>query len=285
MLTIISNSYSLALSISPNSYSNMLTIIPKSYSHMTSNTIYSFTSSITSFIPTLKPTSVTTLKPTSFTTFKPTTNASSFSFTSDIGLSNVKTSQLDLAAQESVIVAQAITMNISSDCITFVSSSISKNTFLQKFNLASFNLLVTTKTVIILNGKYSMFLNDPQSLFTSLTTTMVNAVTSGAFTQNLVAISIQMNSSSTTSASVSSITNSDPTIVTNSTISPTISPTINNGSGNIIKKYNWEWIIIFVSCVSVLTIFNFGYGIYAKIKRKQNRLLNVDEIEIEIRND
>ena len=114
---------------------------------------------------------------------------------------------------------------------------------------------------------------------------MVNAVTSGAFTQNLVAISIKMNSSATSSASVLAITNSDLTIVTNYTISPTISPTINNGSGNIIKKYNGKWIIIFVSCVSVLTIFNFGYGIYAKMKRKQNRLLNVDEIEIEIRND
>ena len=104
--------------------SHMLTMIPSSYSQMASlNTIFSISSSP---LATLSPSPPNTLSPS--TTFR-----SVLSFTSDIGLSNVKTVDLDLAAQESVISAQALTMNISSDDITFVSSSVLKKSFLMIF--------------------------------------------------------------------------------------------------------------------------------------------------------
>ena len=220
----------------------------------------------------------------------------------------MKTVDLDLAAQESVISAQALTMNISSDDITFVSSSVLKKSFLMifkptknlirsadshsswsmtdkeinpslegadlnlyRFKLSSYNLLVTTKTVIIVN------VEDPNIIFDSLSSALNNAVTSGTFTQHLVEISVKLNSSATASASILSVTNSEPII-----ISPTLSPSIQNEESKIVKKYNGKWIIIFVSCISVIVFLNLVYEVYARMRRKQNRSLDIAEIGIRI---
>jgi len=303
MLTMIPSSYSQMVSLNTLYSSHMLTMIPSSYSQMVSlNTIFSVSSSP---LATLKPTPLATLSPT--TTFRYV-----LSFTSDIGLSNVKTVELDLAAQESVIGAQALTMNISSDDITFVSSSVSKNSNLMifkptknlirsadshsswsmtdkdlnpspkgadlnlyRFKLSSYNLLVTTKTVIIVNGE------DPNIIFESLTSILNNAVTSGAFTQNLVEISVKLNSSATASASISSVTNSAPIIISPTPLA-TLSPSIQNEESKIVKKYNGKWIIIFVSCISVIVFLNIVYEVYARMRRKQNRSLDIAEIGIQI---
>ena len=264
--------------------SHMLTMIPSSYSQMASlNTIFSISSSP---LATLSPSPPNTLSPS--TTFR-----SVLSFTSDIGLSNVKTVDLDLAAQESVISAQALTMNISSDDITFVSSSVLKKSFLMIFKptknlirsadshsswsmtdkVSSYNLLVTTKTVIIVN------VEDPNIIFDSLSSALNNAVTSGTFTQHLVEISVKLNSSATASASILSVTNSEPIIISPL---PTLSPSIQNEESKIVKKYNGKWIIIFVSCISVIVFLNLVYEVYARMRRKQNRSLDIAEIGIRI---
>jgi hypothetical protein len=272
--------------------SHMLTMIPSSYSQMVSlNTIFSISSSP---LATLKPSPPNTLSPSPLATLSPsTTFRSVLSFTSDIGLSNVKTVDLDLAAQESIISAQALTMNISSDDITFVSSSVSKNSKLMIFKptknlfrsadshsswsmtdkVSSYNLLVTTKTVIIVNSE------DPDIVFESLSSALNNAVTSGTFTQHLVEISVKLNSSATASASILSVTNSEPIIISPL---PTLSPSIQNEESKIVKKYNGKWIIIFVSCISVIVFLNLVYELYARMRRKQNRSLDIAEIGIRI---
>ena len=305
--------------------SHMLTLVPSSYLYIgPSNMIYSNSIIINklSFIlePTLFPTlaviSSNTLAPTlaviSSNTLAPTlaptlavissnTLAPSLepyiSFTTDLTLSNIKSSDLDLVAQESIIIAQALTMNISSDFITFVSSSIYTDIKMNKFKTLSFNLLVTTKTNIILQGKYSVFLNNPQSLFTTLSTTMTNAVTSGAFTQNLVTVSLHLNSTTTSSASVASIAISNPIILTNNsntatliptlspfntatliptaTLTPTLSPfnTIapSNTLGTNTKNYYNSFVVIFVSLISVSLFFYFVIMLYFFYK-KRNRI-------------
>ena len=305
--------------------SHMLTMIPSSYSQMVSlNTIFSISSSpLATLKPsppntlspsppnTLSPSTPNTLSPSTPNTLSPsTTFRSVLSFTSDIGLSNVKTVDLDLAAQESVISAQALTMNISSDDITFVSSSVLKKSFLMifkptknlirsadshsswsmtdkeinpslegadlnlyRFKLSSYNLLVTTKTVIIVN------VEDPNIIFDSLSSALNNAVTSGTFTQHLVEISVKLNSSATASASILSVTNSEPIIISPL---PTLSPSIQNEESKIVKKYNGKWIIIFVSCISVIVFLNLVYEVYARMRRKQNRSLDIAEIGIRI---
>ena len=188
--------------------------------------------------------------PTLSPTVAPTSNMPIFdplviAFTTDISLSNVQTNYLDGLAQQSVVIATANSMNISVDFVSFVSSSVSKDVKIGGIQLLSFNLIATTKTSIPLVGKYSIFTSDPSSLFTSLSNTMTAAVANGAFTNYLVATSLQLNSSATASASVSSI----KIVQINATlISPTSSPTILNQDGNVsgYQKTNYYYILLYI---------------------------------------
>jgi hypothetical protein len=165
-------------------------------------------------------------------------------------------------------------MNISIDFVTFVSSSIFKDQKLNQIKLLSFNLIATTKTSIPLKGKYSTFASDPISLFTSLSTTMNTALTNGAFTNYLVAASIQLNSTATSAASVSSISISAPIIKINgTTLSPTSTPTQSNLNGHVTKKKNFYYLFLYlsVSCISVFLLVYFieTFRKYLKKKNKQ----------------
>jgi HKD family nuclease len=206
---------------------------------------------------------------------------------------------LDDLAQQSVVIATANSMNISVDFVTFVSSSVSTDQILNKNNmkikLSSYNLIVTTKTNIILQGKYSVFLSNPQLLFTTLSTSMTNL---GIFTHNLVTISLQLNSTATASAIISSVYVSNPIIQTNNTNNTnyfvthmpsflfTLKPTTTSkNSGK--ENYNSSLLIIFVSCVSVFVGLIIFYIVYLFFKRRFLRrnqdnanLLNIDKIEI-----
>ena len=300
----ISNSNSNSNSISKESI-KMFTMIQSYYSQSNSATIYSGSVIILRTIgPTLKP----TLKPTLEPTINPSINTkekekekekedSSISFTTDLSLSNVQSEYLDLTAQKSIILAQALTMNISSDFVRFVSSSVSKPQNLNKNNmkikLSSYNLIVTTKTNIILQGKYSVFLSNPQLLFTTLSTSMTNL---GIFTHNLVTISLKMNSTVTASAALSSIYIFNPIIQINNTnssvyVTPTVThmpsflftlkpTTSSKNSGK--ENYNNSSLIIFVSCISVIVALSILYIVYLFLKRRYIRFLrrNIDKIEI-----
>jgi len=238
--------------------------------------------------PSLPPTSLPTLNfktalPTSFApTYMPTfvdTFVPIMSFTTDLTLSNVQTNILDLDAQQSVIIATANSMNISIEFVTFVSSSIFKNQILNQFKLLSFNLIATTKTSIPLKGKYSTFASNPISLFTSLSTTMNTALTSGAFTNYLVTASIQLNSTATSSASVSSVSILAPIIEINgTTLIPTSTPTQSNLKGHVTKKKNFYYLFLYlsVSCISVFLLVYFIeiFRKYLKMKRKMKRNTN-----------
>jgi hypothetical protein len=228
----------------------------------------------TSFTPTYMPTFVDTIAPTFVDTITPV-----MSFTTDLTLSNVQTNYLDLEAQQSVIIATANSMNISIDFVTFVSSSIFKDKILNQFKLLSFNLIATTKTSIPLKGKYSTFASEPTSLFTSLSTTMNAALTNGAFTNYLVTASIQLNSTATSAASVSSISISAPIIEINgTTLSPTSTPTQSNLNGHVTKKKNFYYLFLYlsVSCISVFLLVYFIeiFRKYLKMKGKMKRNTN-----------
>lgn len=234
--------------------------------------------------PSLPPTSLPTLNfktalPTSFAPTYMPTFVPIMSFTTDLTLSNVQTNILDLDAQQSVIIATANSMNISIEFVTFVSSSIFKNQILNHFKLLSFNLIATTKTSIPLKGKYSTFASNPISLFTSLSTTMNTALTSGAFTNYLVTASIQLNSTATSSASVSSVSILAPIIEINgTTLIPTSTPTQSNLKGHVTKKKNFYYLFLYlsVSCISVFLLVYFIeiFRKYLKMKRKMKRNTN-----------
>jgi hypothetical protein len=184
---------------------------------------------------------------------------------------------LDDLAQQSVIIATANSMNISIDFVSFVSSSVLQNRKMSSIELLSFNLLATTKTSIPLVGKYSVFTSDPMSLFTTLSNTMTTSVANGAFTNYLVAASLQLNSTTTASASVSGITIVQINGTTiSATISPTSTPTILNQYGAIsLDKTDYYYILLytFVSFTSfcfLLFIINKCY-IYYKMKMSRLR--------------
>ena len=233
----------------------------------------------TSFASTYMPTFVDTFAPTHMPTFVDTFTPV-MSFTTDLTLSNVQTNFLDLEAQQSVIIATANSMNISIDFVTFVSSSIFKDQILNQIKLLSFNLIATTKTSIPLKGKYSTFASDPISLFTSLSTTMNTALTNGAFTNYLVTASIQLNSTATSAASVSSISIFAPIVEINgTTLSPTSRPTQNYLNGHVTKKKNFYYLFLYlsVSCISVFLLVYFIeiFRKYLKKKEKMKRNTNI----------
>ena len=293
---IISNSIS---NIIIKESMKMLTMISKSYNNHNSATIYSDS---VIMLRTIGPTLGPSVKPSINTKEK---EESFIAFTTDLSLSNVQSEYLDLTSQKSIILAQSLTMNISSDFVTFVSSSVSKLVKINKNSikpkLTSFNLIVTTKTNIILQGKYSVFLSNPQSLFTTLSTSMTNL---GLFTHNLVTISLQMNSTATASAALSSIyifnpiiqinnTNSSVSVTPTVTLVPSISFTLKptTSSKNSGKEdYNSSSLIIFVSCISVFVALSILYIVYLFLKRRYIRflrrnqdnsnLLDIDKIEL-----
>jgi hypothetical protein len=198
------------------------------------------------------------------------------SFTSDLSISNVETNYLDSLAQESIVIATANSMNISADFVTFVSSSVSKDIKIGTFKLLSFNLIATTKTSIPLQDKYSTFISDPTSLYTSLSNTMNTAVSNGIFTSYLVAASLKMNSTATVSASISSITISSVIIEINgTTISPTSTPTSYTNVITTPNNTDYYYILLytFVSFISFFALIYIIVKCYINYKQRRMRLI------------
>ena len=239
--------------------------------YITENPTITPTVAPTSLMPTSEPPYITE-NPTITPTVAPTSLMPIISFTTDLTLSNVQTNYLDDLAQQSVVIATANSMNISVDFVTFVSSSVLQNRKMSSIELLSFNLLATTKTSIPLVGKYSVFTSDPMSLFTTLSNTMTTAVANGAFTNYLVTASLQLNSTTTSSASVSGITivqiNTTTTI-----ISPTSSPTILNQHDVTGPYYqtNYYYILLYIFG-SFVSFWLLVYIVIVFYKRKRRRL-------------
>ena len=225
----------------------------------------------TSLLPTVAPTSLSqTIAPTSQPILVPI-----ISFTSDLTISNVQTNYLDSLAQESIVIATANSMNISADFVTFVSSSVSKDIKISNIRLLSFNLIATTKTSIPLQDKYSTFISNPTSLYTSLSNTMNAAVSNGVFTNYLVAASLKMNSTATVSASIASITISSVTIETNGSISPTSIPTSYTIGITTPNNTDYYYILLytFVSFVLFFALIYIIVKCYINYKQRRMRLI------------
>jgi hypothetical protein len=179
-------------------------------------------------------------------------------------------------AQESIVIATANSMNISAAFVTFVSSSVSKDIKLGSIRLLSFNLIATTKTSIPLQDKYSTFISNPTSLYTSLSNTMNAAVSNGVFTNYLVAASLKMNSTATVSASIASISISSVTIETNgTTISPTSIPTSYTIGITTPNNTDYYYILLytFVSFVLLFALIYIIVKCYINYKQRRMRLI------------
>jgi hypothetical protein len=120
--------------------------------------------------------------------------------------------ELDINAQKAVLNVTASSMNIPLDTVQYVTgiASAESRRKLSEFSaihlfVTTYSILAVTKVVIPLSAtSYS----NPAQLYEGLTTKLDDAVTSGAFTEQLVKVSASFNASSLATADVSGVSNS-----------------------------------------------------------------------------
>jgi hypothetical protein len=138
-------------------------------------------------------------------------------FESVMAMGGVSTPELDANAQLSLITATAESMGITPDTVTYlggVATAENRRLMNQRIRgislfTTSWSILASTQVNIPLSA--TTFTNATQ-LYTQLTTSLVAAVTSGAFTESLQAAALLYNSSALANAAVTNVTSSAPSV-------------------------------------------------------------------------
>ena len=251
---------------------------------------------ITTFNPTLNPTPITTLNPTPITTLNPTPISTTFNtnfnptfiptknptiievpvivFDTKLSFNNYDTIELDNKSQQVIILATANSMNISASYVEYIGSSLKTRRKLFIFRLLGFNIIVTLKTTIPLQGN-----TDPKLLYSTLTTNLINSVNSGLFTTYLITASNILGITSFANVSILSVQNDDYII------QEPDKPYINEKE----TPYNYNTIyIIFGVLLSVYLILFFiwfrkkYYNRITRIRNLLENMINTDDISIRI---
>ena len=215
-----------------NSFNNYLSIIKTMPSQSISDYQYSIsaptlaptfaTTTAPTSAPTLAPTFATTSAPTSAPTLAPTFATTSpptpnkkqtemptiqevptMSFDTKLTFDNYDSEELDTKSQEAIIIATANSMNISDSYVKYVGSTL-KTRRLSIFKSLGFNIIVTLKTTIPLQDE-----TDPNALYTTITTNLINSVNSGLFTTYLITASNTLGTTSFANVSILSVQNDD----------------------------------------------------------------------------
>ena len=172
--------------------------------------------------PSITPSLAPTLSPTFYPsliikeTIKPTSiTVPIISFDTKLSFANYDTTDLDEKSQNAIIIATANSMNLSISFITYKGCEIqtrrSLNSFL--FFLQGYNIVVSLQTNIPLQGKFSSFINNPNTLYSSITTNLINSVNSGVFTSYLQTASLNLNITSFANSTISSVESDEYTIL------------------------------------------------------------------------
>ena len=180
-----------------------------------SSSKYSYLSSYTR-APTLIPTLINTLIPTKANTLIPTkaptlvptkSSVPIISFDTKLSFNNYNTIELDEKSQTVIILATATSMIISSSFIKYIGSDIVSRRRLIRyiFELQGFNIQVSLQTNIPLQGKFASFIKNPAALYSTITTNLVNAVSSGLFQNYLQYESLNLNISSFKNSTILSV--------------------------------------------------------------------------------
>jgi len=183
-----------------NSFNNYLSIIKTMPSQSISDYQYSISA------PTLAPTFATTSAPTpnKKQTEMPTIQeVPTISFDTKLTFDNYDSEELDTKSQEAIIIATANSMNISDSYVKYVGSTL-KTRRLSIFKSLGFNIIVTLKTTIPLQDE-----TDPNALYTTITTNLINSVNSGLFTTYLITASNTLGTTSFANVSILSVQNDD----------------------------------------------------------------------------
>jgi hypothetical protein len=131
------------------------------------------------------------------------------SFTANLTMGGLTSPVLDINAQNAVLNVTADSMDIPLDTVQYVTgiATAERRRLSGAISLfaTTYGILAVTKVVIPLSAtSYS----NPAQLYESLTTKLDEAVTSGAFTEQLVKVSASFNASSLATADVSGVSNS-----------------------------------------------------------------------------
>jgi len=125
------------------------------------------------------------------------------SFDTKLTFDNYDSEELDTKSQEAIIIATANSMNISDSYVKYVGSTL-KTRRLSIFKSLGFNIIVTLKTTIPLQDE-----TDPNALYTTITTNLINSVNSGLFTTYLITASNTLGTTSFANVSILSVQNDD----------------------------------------------------------------------------
>lgn len=198
-------------------FNNYLSYVISQSLHSSSK--YSYLSSYTrapTLIPTVMPTLINTLIPTKANTLIPTkvptliptkSSVPIISFDTKLSFNNYNTIELDEKSQTVIILATATSMNISSSFIKYIESNIvSRRRLIHYiFELQGFNIQVSLQTNIPLQGKFASFIKKPAALYSTITTNLVNAVSSGLFQNYLQYESLNLNISNFKKSTILSV--------------------------------------------------------------------------------
>jgi hypothetical protein len=120
--------------------------------------------------------------------------------------------ELDSNAQNAVLNVTASSMNIPIDTVEYVTGIATAESRRKLSEFSSISLFVTTYSIlavtkVVIPLSATSYAN-PAQLYESLTTLLTDAVTSGAFTEQLVKVSASFNASVLATADVSGVSNS-----------------------------------------------------------------------------
>lgn len=235
----------------------------------------SYPAIVPTLVPTLKPTQNPTLTPSTLPTNYPAITPTALEYTTTFAFNDYPTPTLSLADENALIMATALSMNIS---VNYISVWAPNNR-----RLIGYNIQTILNIIIPLINQYANI--NPTLLYTSLVNELTTAVSTGNFNMYLKAAAIAYNSTSMAAVNVTtSVLTVSPPIVTNTkqpTSVPTAYPTLYSTSyptiANITKhydhytgKYNEQTlIIIIVVLFPSIALGILAYYLHYAIKTKE----------------
>ena len=221
--------------------------------------------------PTLEPIQKPILAPTMQPTNYPAITPTALEYTTTFAFNDYPTPTLSLADENALIMATALSMNIS---VNYISVWAPNNR-----RLIGYNIETILNIIIPLINQYANI--NPTLLYTSLVNELTTAVSTGNFNMYLKAAAIAYNSTSMATVNVTTnVLTVSPPIVTNTkqptsvpTLYPTLYPTMANTTeyyDHYTGKYNEETlIIIIVVLFPSIAVGILAYYLHYSIKSKE----------------
>jgi hypothetical protein len=252
--------YSLSSSSSMNYLTMVLSAKEKSVHYYSLSSPSPMPIPTPSLIPSPSPSPIPTPSP-SFSHDQPL-----LTFESSLTLSGLSKPELDISAQQAIIIATSKSMNISLNFVKFISQKLLSQSAINYFHIflqsPTYTIVGVTDVTIPLSKT-----DNPTLIYSSLKTKLLESVGNGNFNTFLVAASIALNSTSTQNAVLLGIEMTDP---------------IQDLKSDSSKKYDAKYLRIFLITVfSLIGIIVFGiFSIVVKKKCRMNRRNEIELIQL-----